>query len=65
MSATTLGALRKGGLFTTTPTGKQIFIKAENDIRTGFILCRKILYKNDRFLWSTSKIVYSLTNKEL
>jgi hypothetical protein len=65
MAATTLGAVRKGGLFTTKHNGKQIYIKAENDTRTGLVLCRKILYKNDRFLWPTSKIVYSLSNKQL
>lgn len=65
MSANTLESVRKGGLFTVKPTGKQIYIKVENDTRTGLILCRKILYKNDRFLWPTSKIVYSLSNKQL
>lgn len=64
MSANTLESVRKGGLFTVKPTGKQIYIKVEND-RLGRILCRKALYKNERFLWYGTKIVYPLTNKDL
>ena len=64
MAANTLANVRKGGMFTVTPTGKQIYIKAENDTRSGRILCHRALY-NDRFLWYGTKIVYPLTNKEL